>query len=112
MARAWRAMGGVEKLWAAVARRHGRRRAGAARKKVPSVTAWDTRGRARFFNAGAYPSSGSDPELPEGIGFAVAPGGTAGDGILQGADYFASGGVEEGLGVDFNDIEAHVVGVE
>jgi hypothetical protein len=58
----WPALGGpwveLEKLWAAVARRHGRRRAGAARIKVPSSDGVGYARASALFNAGAYPSFG------------------------------------------------------
>ena len=52
----------------------------------------------------------SDPELPEGFHFTVAPGGAAGHRILQRPDRLAAAGAEEGLAVDGDDVEAHVVG--
>lgn len=52
----------------------------------------------------------SDPELPESLGFAVAPSRTPGDRVLQSAYGLASTGCEEGFAVDGDHVEALVVG--
>lgn len=109
-------MGEVDQIGKTLGRRRPapwRTSSGGRPEKVPSCDGVEYAGASALFQRGRVSVvRKSDPELPESVGFAVAPGGPAGDGILQGADHFASGGVKEGLGVDFNDIEAHVVGVE